>query len=345
MTSLWMFFRSLFIRPDIKLNVLTLNASVSGIDMLLFMRNVIQKLVITGSSGNYKLTFQGQLTANIAWDASTSAVQSALEALSNIDAGDVEVIGSVTGTMYVEFKVQWAAQNVTIMTVSATTGDVAVAVTKIRNDVQKLTFTNGSAGETYKLAYRSQTTAAIAFDATPAAVKTALELLSTIDTVIVTGTANSDLYVEFSGATISNMDNPVMVVSEETGDLSVVVSSPMPDSNLLGGQRSTTMTRTIDKADATTKDSNNWEESVPIIRHWSMSVPGFVVADETGAAIEALKVAYINKLDLDVLLKMPSGNQYEGIAHLDSFDKDGPHDGVFNASLEVSGNGVLVKRT
>lgn len=345
MKFLWKFLQALFIRPIVRRNVLVHNASISGISMLLFARNVIQKLVIAGSSGTFTLTFQGQQTAGIAWNAATSAVQSALEALSNIDAGDVEVIGTVTGTMYVEFKVQWAAQNILIMTGANATGDAAVTITKIRNDVQKLTFANGSAGETYKLTYRAQTTAAIAFDATPAQIKTALELLSTIDTVTVTGTANSDIYVEFSGATISNMDNPAMTVSEESGDLTVTVTSPMPDTNLLGGQRSTTMSRTIDKADATNKDSDNWEESVPIIRHWSMSVPGFVVADETDTALEALKQAYINNLPLDVLLKMPSGNQYEGIAHLDNYDKEGPHDGVFTASLEVSGNGVLLKRT
>ena len=341
---IWTYLRSLF-RPDIKLNVLTHNVSVSGVDMLLYMRNVIQKLVISGSSGTFNLTFDGQTTTGIAYNASMSTIQSALEGLSNIASGDVEVIGTVTGTVYVEFKATYAAQDILLMTGANVSGNAAVTITKIRNDVQKLTFSSGSAGETYKLTYRGQITSAIAFDATPAQVKTELELLSTISTVIVTGTANSDLYVEFSGATISNMNNPEMTVSDETGDLSVVVSSPMPDSNLLGGQRSTVLSRSIDKADSTNKDSNNWEESVPITRHWSMTASGFVVADETGAAYVALENAYDNKLDLNALVKMPSGNQYEGICHLDSFDLDGPHDRIFTGSLAVSGNGVLVKRT
>jgi hypothetical protein len=43
-------------------------------------------------SGTFTLTFDGQTTSAIAWDASASTVQSALESLSNIDAGEVAIV-------------------------------------------------------------------------------------------------------------------------------------------------------------------------------------------------------------------------------------------------------------
>ena len=43
-------------------------------------------------SGTFTLSFDGQTTSAIAWDASASTVQSALESLSNIDAGEVAIV-------------------------------------------------------------------------------------------------------------------------------------------------------------------------------------------------------------------------------------------------------------
>jgi len=45
------------------------------------------------SSGNFTITVGGQTTGNLAFNASTSTIQTALEALSNVDPGDVVVTG------------------------------------------------------------------------------------------------------------------------------------------------------------------------------------------------------------------------------------------------------------
>ena len=52
--------------------------------------NETQSIVIanTPTGGTFTLTYDGQTTAGIAYDAAASAVDSALEALSNIGAGD-----------------------------------------------------------------------------------------------------------------------------------------------------------------------------------------------------------------------------------------------------------------
>jgi flagellar hook protein FlgE len=46
-------------------------------------------------SGTYTLTYGGETTAAIAWNANAAAIQTALEALSNVDTGDVTVSGSM----------------------------------------------------------------------------------------------------------------------------------------------------------------------------------------------------------------------------------------------------------
>lgn len=57
--------------------------------------NEVQTISLTGSptGGTFTLTYDGQTTGNIAYDATAATVQTALLALSNIDAGEVVVTG------------------------------------------------------------------------------------------------------------------------------------------------------------------------------------------------------------------------------------------------------------
>lgn len=48
-------------------------------------RNEVQNLTNDGTGGTFNLTFDGQVTAEIAFDATAAALESALEALSNIE--------------------------------------------------------------------------------------------------------------------------------------------------------------------------------------------------------------------------------------------------------------------
>jgi hypothetical protein len=66
--------------------------------------NEAQTVTITGTptGGTFTLTFDGETTAAIAYNAAASAVQTALEGLSNVTAGDVAVTGGPgPGTPYV----------------------------------------------------------------------------------------------------------------------------------------------------------------------------------------------------------------------------------------------------
>ena len=53
--------------------------------------NGYQTVTVNATGGTFTLTFQGQTTANIAYDADAGAMKGALEALSNIGVGEVDV--------------------------------------------------------------------------------------------------------------------------------------------------------------------------------------------------------------------------------------------------------------
>lgn len=94
----------------------------------------VQSVAITGTptGGTFTLTFDGQTTATIVYNATASAVQTALEALSNIATGDVVVAGgALPGTaVTVTFQGAYAGVNVPAMTGNAAslTGGTTPAV-------------------------------------------------------------------------------------------------------------------------------------------------------------------------------------------------------------------------
>lgn len=100
--------------------------------------NEVQTVTITGAptGGTFRLTFAGQQTATIAYNATAATVRAALEALSTIGVGSVTVTGGPgPATPYVvTFVEQLAAENVGQMTAShaftgGTTPAIAVATT------------------------------------------------------------------------------------------------------------------------------------------------------------------------------------------------------------------------
>jgi hypothetical protein len=93
----------------------------------------VQRATITGipTGGTFTLTYSGQTTAAIAYNATAAAVQSALEALSNIAPGDVTVTGGPgPGTPYdITFGGAYAGTDVTSMTATGSfTGGTTPAI-------------------------------------------------------------------------------------------------------------------------------------------------------------------------------------------------------------------------
>jgi len=80
-------------------------------------------LIYLATGGTFTLTYSGQTTGTIAYNATAATVELALEALSNIAVGDVDVTGATGGPFYVEFQGALAETNVAEMTITdSTTG-------------------------------------------------------------------------------------------------------------------------------------------------------------------------------------------------------------------------------
>lgn len=96
--------------------------------------NEVQTVTITGTptGGTFTLTFDGQTTAGIAYNASAATVKSALEALSNIDVGDVTCGGGALpgSAVTITFGGRYAGRRMPLITASSSlTGGTSPAIT------------------------------------------------------------------------------------------------------------------------------------------------------------------------------------------------------------------------
>lgn len=82
--------------------------------------NEVQTVVIAGANaGTFTLSFRGDVTPTIAYNAATSAVETALETLTSLENADVAVTGSA-GSYTITFSGQYANQNVEALVADGT---------------------------------------------------------------------------------------------------------------------------------------------------------------------------------------------------------------------------------
>ncbi len=196
--------------------------------------NEVQRVGYTGSflmGGTFTLTFDGQTTAMIAYNATAAQVQSALEALSNIGSGDVAVIKTQDDLNSVQewkltFQGNLAGTNVAQNTIDASgvwmmgsPTDIEVTDTQgsgSQDEVQTVTLSNATGG-TFRLALDGYVTAPLAYNATATQVAAALEALGSVDNVTVTGNGGGPWTVTFggtqSGTNVSRMDGDASAAS------------------------------------------------------------------------------------------------------------------------------------
>ncbi|RCS43931.1 hypothetical protein DTL42_18265 [Bremerella cremea] len=175
------------------------------------LRNEKQLVTLPGSptGGTFTLTFQGQTTSNIAFDASASTVQAELEALANVSSGDVVVTaGSVSGWL-IEFIQNLGSQDLALLTgsgVNLAGGQLAVSITQAaiepRNEQVLITLGEEVSGGTFTLSHAGHTTSDLAYDATSATVAAALAALSHLANgdIQVSGNPGGPWTIEFTGS-------------------------------------------------------------------------------------------------------------------------------------------------
>lgn len=221
-----------------------------------------QVVTLTGgpTGGTFRLTFKGQQTADIAYNATAAAVQTALQALTRLGAA-ATVAGAAGGPYTVTFSARYGGQNVDMLTAQSfltggTTPGVTVAEsrkgssknrgfyviesglvltknaagTKVieytgagnLNEIQTVTISGVPTGGTFDLVFDGERTALLPFNATAAAVQTALEALPNIDPGDVTVTGGPGPATPY-----------VVTFGGQYGETSVAMF--VPESQLTGG--------------------------------------------------------------------------------------------------------------
>ncbi len=171
----------------------------------------VQRVGFTGAyGGSFTLSFSGQTTGTIAYNASAATVLAALEALSNIGSGDVAVTQTVNTFSAKEWQVtfQGALASTNVAQITVNTGGLmpfpgAVQNTDVQggavDEVQTVTLASVTGG-TFTLRFATEETATIAYNAAAGTVETALEALSGIDNVAVSGNAGGPWTITFQGS-------------------------------------------------------------------------------------------------------------------------------------------------
>lgn len=228
----------------------------------------LQRITFSNNStgGTFTLTYSGQTTGNITLNPADSAatalaIESALEALSNIQVGDV----TVTAVDGVTYDVSFAngrfhgvdVEQMTLNFSGLTGGNATVAVATTQNgstgqneiqtlsmpgydtytstedEIQTLSLIGNPTSGNFALFYFGYgTTAAIAYNANRVAIKAALEGVFGVGSVVVTGGALPNLVtIRFTGS-LSGVDVPEPDVVSNTltsGDAPEVVISEVRD--------------------------------------------------------------------------------------------------------------------
>ncbi|MDB5307092.1 MAG: hypothetical protein JWO38_1294 [Gemmataceae bacterium] len=190
----------------------------------------IEAVNVSGNDGTFTLTFSGQTTAQIPFNATAAQVQAALNALPAIvAAGSVSVTlgGTPTApggsTYLVTFDTQPGAPEpqITAASVTAYTG-VVLPGGPTTSEQQSVTVT-GTSG-TFTLTFQGQTTAQIPFNVTPASLAAALNTLPSIGGVggSVTVTQSGNVYTVTFGGTLANSNVPLLTVGSSTATATTI---------------------------------------------------------------------------------------------------------------------------
>ncbi len=153
--------------------------------------NEIQDIEIDDdvSGGTFTLTFGGQTTGTIAYDAAASVVQASLQALSTIGLGNV-LVTLATPVWRATFAGTLASSDVGMISgdgsslTGGSTTSVAIAETVAGvdnvNEVQSLTQSGTVSGGTFTVTFNGETTGAIPWDSTAATVELHMETLDNV---------------------------------------------------------------------------------------------------------------------------------------------------------------------
>lgn len=193
--------------------------------------NEHQKVVFSQvpTTGNWTLNYNGNTTTSLNYNDPASTVQAALLALPSVGAGNVAVAGDYTNGFTVIFQNSLGAQDTPLITNPNNTlfnGLVAVDITfqtpvpgalpfAGTNEVQKILFPFIPDAGSFALKYGPDTTTLINWNDNNTTVQGALNALTGLSTVVVTGDFTVGFTVTFQGAD-GLQDQPLLLIQTNT---------------------------------------------------------------------------------------------------------------------------------
>ena len=270
--------------------------------------NEIQRISVPSgvTGGTFRLEFDGDTTGPLDYNASRSEVQTELEGLGSIGAGNVDVSGSSGGPWFVEFIGNLGQMDVSDITSpddNSLTGGVGGSVVETQAAGQRvLSVTlpapqNGNAelGGTFRLTFDngtvSDTTGLLSVSASPADVQTALAGLASIDAgqVQVTGPSGGPYAVSLGGLAANTGNLFMPDASGLTGGTGVTVGT-----NTNGSGQNQISQVTITSA---TDGQVALQISVGGVTRTTAAIPGNAVPAEVQAALEALPLIGVGNVN------------------------------------------------
>ena len=198
----------------------------------------------TVGGGTFTLSYGGQTTGNLAYNASIAVVEAALEALSTVGLGNVAVTDA-TPVWVVTFGGDLASTDASAISGDGAllTGGAATDITVTEtvagvtavNEVQTMEATTALTNGTYTLTYDGDTTGAIEWDADEVEIEMALESLDSIaqgEATVATASgtwpqANATLTITFSGS-LGGADLDLITDDDASTDGVIVITETTP---------------------------------------------------------------------------------------------------------------------
>lgn len=107
----------------------------------------------------------------------------------------------------------------------------------------------------------------------------------------------------------------------------------------VGGQQNISLSRSASSIDITNRIQNEWKESLSGLKTWSVNCQGVYIINEDG--FNLLEDAFLNNLEIDVIICLSADKKYQGKAIITSFPLSSSFNSEFKYSINLLGNGAL----
>lgn len=112
---------------------------------------------------------------------------------------------------------------------------------------------------------------------------------------------------------------------------------------LVGGQRSSDLSRSGDTIDTSYKGSGSWGGGMVGTLSWGLDTDALTVLNDEGANM--MECAFKNRKQINTKLERPNGTYYTGWGSITDFSLSTPHTDVASISCSITGDGELVGPT